>query len=79
MSKVLLRTEDWVYLYSEIASVMQERFALDPIWEDQKDENGIIHSVRTPESEDTFANSVMTLRRLCQRFLKRWTHEIYGN
>ena len=34
--------------------MMQEKFALDPIWEDQKDENGIIHSVRTPESEDTF-------------------------
>ena len=41
MSKILLRTEDWVYLYSEIASVMQERFALDPIWEDQEDENGL--------------------------------------
>jgi len=53
-NKILLKTEDWVYLYSEIASVMQEKFALDPIWEDQKDENGIIHSVRTPESEDTF-------------------------
>ena len=54
MGKVLLRSEDWIYLYSEIASVMQEKFALDPIWEDQEDEDGIIHSVRTPESEDTF-------------------------
>ena len=53
-SKVLLRADDRIYLYSEIASVMQEKFALDPIWEDQKDENGIIHSVRTSESEDTF-------------------------
>ena len=53
-SKVLLRADYWIFLYSEIACVMQEKFALDPIWEDQKDENGIIHSVRTSESEDTF-------------------------
>ena len=53
-SKVLLRADDWIYLYSEIASVMQEKFALDPIWEEYEDEDGIIHEKRTSESEDTF-------------------------
>ena len=54
MAKVLLRTEDWIYLYSEIASVMQQKFFRDQIWEVHKDEDGIFHDVRTPESEDTF-------------------------
>ena len=54
MSKVLLRTEDWIYLYSEIASVMQQKFFRDQIWEVHKDENGIFHDVRTPKSEENF-------------------------
>ena len=54
MAKVLLRTEDWVYLYSEIASVMQQKFFRDQIWEVHKDEDGIFHDVTTPKSEENF-------------------------
>ena len=54
MSKVLLMTEDWVYLYSEIASVMQQKFIRDQISEVHKDEDGIFHDVRTPKSEENF-------------------------
>ena len=54
MAKVLLRTEDWVYLYSEIASVMQQKFFRDQIWEVHEDEDGIFHDVRTPKSEENF-------------------------
>ena len=54
MAKVLLRTDDWVYLYSEIASVMQQKFFRDQIWEVHEDEDGIFHDVRTPKSEENF-------------------------
>ena len=54
MAKVLLRSEDWVYLYSEIASVMQQKFFRDQIWEVHEDEDGIFHDVRTPKSEENF-------------------------
>ena len=54
MAKVLLRTEDWVYLYSEIASVMQQKFFRDQKWEVHEDEDGIFHDVRTPKSEENF-------------------------
>ena len=54
--KTLIRAEDWIYLYSEIASVMQEKFALDPIWEEYKDEDGVIHERRTPDGDDQFCD-----------------------
>jgi len=54
--KTLIRAEDWIYLYSEIASVMQEKFALDPIWEEYKDEDGVIHSRRTSDGDDQFCD-----------------------
>ena len=53
-SKVLLRADDWIYLYSEIATEMQEKFALDPIWEEYEDEDGVIHERRTPDADDQF-------------------------
>jgi len=54
MAKVLLRAEDWIYLYSEIASVMQQKFFRGQIWEVHEDEDGIFHDVRTPKSEENF-------------------------
>jgi len=69
MSKVLLRTEDWIYLYSEIASVMQEKFALDPIWEEYKDEDGVTHSRRTPDADDQFCEIVDDVEEIMSNVL----------
>jgi hypothetical protein len=54
--KTKIKPEDWIYLYSEIASVMQEKFALDPIWEEYKEEDGVIHERRTPDADDQFCD-----------------------
>jgi len=54
--KTKIEIEDWIYLYSEIASVMQEKFALDPIWEEYKEEDGVIHERRTPDADDQFCD-----------------------
>ena len=52
--KTKIEIEDWIYLYSEIASEMQQKFFRDQIWEVHKDEDGIFHDVRTPKSEENF-------------------------
>ena len=38
--------------------MMQEKFALDPIWEEYKDEDGVTHSRRTPDADDQFCEIV---------------------
>ena len=54
--KTKIKPEDWIYLYSEIASVMQEKFALDSIWEEYEEEDGVIHERRTPDADDQFCD-----------------------
>jgi hypothetical protein len=50
---------------------MQEKFALDPIWEEYEDEDGIIHEKRTSESEDTFCEICEDVEEIMSRVFEK--------
>lgn len=47
-----ISNENWVYLYSELSSWIQEYSSLDPIWIIDEDGN----EVRTEEKQNEFIN-----------------------
>jgi hypothetical protein len=52
MSKPIIKDEDWVYLYGELADYILEYSSLDPIW--QTDDEGNEIAIRTEEKQDQF-------------------------
>ena len=64
MSKQIIKDENWVYLYSELADYILEYSSLDPIWQTDREGNEI--AVKTEEKQDQFldiADSVEEIMR----------------
>jgi sensor domain CHASE-containing protein len=62
-----ISNENWVYLYSELSSWIQEYSSLDPIWIIDEDGN----EVRTEEKQDEFIDIVDQVEAIMETVLER--------
>ena len=63
----IISNENWVYLYSELSSWIQEYSSLDPIWIIDEDGN----EVRTEEKHDEFIDIVDQVEAIMETVLQR--------
>jgi hypothetical protein len=67
MSKPIIKDEDWVYLYGELADYILEYSSLDPIW--QTDDEGNEIAIRTEEKQDQFLDIADTVEIIMRKVL----------
>ena len=67
MSKVIIKDEDWVYLYSKLADYILEYSSLDPIW--IIDSNG--DEVMTEEKQDQFLDIADSVEEIMRKVLTK--------
>jgi|TARA_A100001388_G_C28631746_1_gene432580 hypothetical protein len=69
MSKPIIKDEDWVYLYGELADYILEYSSLDPIW--QTDDEGNEIAIRTEEKQDQFLDIADTVEIIMRKVLTK--------
>jgi hypothetical protein len=69
MSKTIIKDEDWVYLYGELADYILEYSSLDPIW--QTDDEGNEIAIRTEEKQDQFLDIADTVEIIMRKVLTK--------